>query len=499
MKGIQSVNESQSMDQWRRIYLMGIGGIAMGTLAGMLKDSGYDVLGSDLQVYPPMSHFLEQKHIPVYSGYRASNIREARPDAVVIGNVIRKDNPEALEALHSGKPVLSMPQALDRLVLHRHKSLVVSGTHGKSTTSGLLGYLLETAGMDPSVFVGGFINNWKRSYRVGRGPFMVLEGDEYDTAFFDKNPKFLHYRPWIAVITSIEFDHGDIYENVEQIKEAFRKLCRLIPPDGILIINGDDPFCREVAGNCRGKVVTYGRAADNDWRLVEAVPEKETMRVLFRDPTGNEHGFRSRLPGRHNALNALSLAPLWEALGLDFAAFGRGLQEFRGIKRRQEVLFSENGVIVIDDFAHHPTAVKETVKAIREFYPGKRLLALFEPRTNTSRRKHFQESYASVFTGADWVGIKEPSGFHAIPENERLDTASLVTAIKGNGTSAELFREGEPVVPALMDRIGSNDVVLTMSNGDMDGVPRQIVEACRKLFGRPDGNDQSKTNHNQIK
>ncbi len=254
-----------------RLYFMGVSGIAMGTLACMLKDEGYDVVGSDTNVYPPMSTFLEQKGIPVLVGWNPRNLEDTRPDAVIVGNVIRKDNPEVIQTQALGVPLLSMPQALDRFFLHSRKSVVVCGTHGKTTTTGLLGWLLESADLDPTVFVGGFVKGWGRSYRLGRGPYMVLEGDEYDTAFFDKQPKFLRYKPWVAVVTSIEFDHADIYRDVEHVTEAFRALSRIIPEDGVLIVNGDDPRCVEVARLCRGRVVTYGTSDRCLWRMEDFV------------------------------------------------------------------------------------------------------------------------------------------------------------------------------------------------------------------------------------
>lgn len=465
-----------------RLYFLGVSGIAMGTLACMLEDDGYDVVGSDTNMYPPMSTFLEEKGIPVLAGWSPRNLESTRPDAVIVGNVIRQDNPEVSQARALGVPLLSMPQALDRFFLHSRKSLVVCGTHGKTTTTGLLGWLLESADLDPTVFVGGFVKGWGRSYRLGHGPYMVLEGDEYDTAFFDKQPKFLRYKPWIAVVTSIEFDHGDIYRDLEHVTEAFRALSRMIPEDGVLVVNGDDPRCLEIARLCPGRVVTYGTSDRCLWRLEDSTAAGGMTRVRVVSPDGESHRLSSPLPGRHNALNAVAALAVCRLLKVPMEPLRSAMAGFRGIKRRQEVIHQEDGLLVLDDFAHHPTAVRETIEAIRAFHPGRRLMAVFEPRTNSSRRRFFQKEYAEVFREADWVGIKEPTGFHTIPLEERLDTAQLVQEIRNKGIAARLFQEGEPVVPTLLNEVRHGDVIVLMSNGSMDGVPARLCEA---LQGRP--------------
>ncbi|WP_448383955.1 UDP-N-acetylmuramate--L-alanine ligase [Desulfosoma sp.] len=470
-----------------RIYFMGVSGIAMGTLACMLKDDGYDVVGSDTNVYPPMSTFLEEKSIPVLPGWNPENLLKTRPDAVVVGNVIRKDNPEVSQARALGVPVLSMPQALDRFFLHSRKSLVVCGTHGKTTTTGLLGWLLESAGLDPTVFVGGFVKGWGRSYRIGRGPFMVVEGDEYDTVFFDKQPKFLHYKPWVAVVTSIEFDHADIYRDVDHVTEAFRALSRIVPNDGFLVVNGDDPRCLDIARSCPGTVITYGTSPRCLWRLEETGVADGMTRFRVVSPDGEAHLLSFPLPGRHNALNAVAATAVCRLVGLSMEPLQSAVAGFSGMKRRQEVIYDEDGVLVLDDFAHHPTAVRETLKAIRTFHSERRLLAVFEPRTNSSRRRFFQKDYADVFRDAHWVGIKEPAGFHTIPLEERLDTVQLVQDIRKEGIPARLFQEGEAVVPSLLNEVRHGDVVVLMSNGSMDGLPAQFCEALRERCRRRHG------------
>ncbi len=466
--------------RFMRLYFMGISGIAMGTLAGMLKDEGYEVLGSDTHVYPPMSTFLAEKSIPILPGWNPRNLEEVKPHAVIVGNVIRKDNPEVQQAAQMGLPLLSMPQALDHFFFPGRKNLVVCGTHGKTTTTGLLGWILEQVGLDPTVFVGGFVRAWRRSYRTGQGPFMVLEGDEYDTAFFDKHAKFLRYKPWVAVVTSIEFDHADIYRDVEHVMEAFRALGRLIPPDGFLVIHADDPRCAELATICPGTVITYGTSRHCHWRLEEISSRNGAVTFTVTSPDGRQHHLHSSLPGRHNALNTLAAMAVCRLLNIPMERVQEAIKGFDGMKRRQEVIYQANGVVVLDDFAHHPTAVRETIQAVRAFYSPQRLIAVYEPRTNSSRRRFFQHEYAEAFDGASWVGIKEPAGFHTIAVEERLDTELLIKEIQERSIPAHLYCEGEPVVPGLLQHIRPGDVVLLMSNGSMDGVPAKLCQALQE-------------------
>ncbi len=470
---------TEQPDTQKRVYLMGIGGIAMGTLAAMLAAQGFEVSGSDAGLYPPMSTFLERLPVRLFIGYDPANLEAATPDTVVIGNVIRRDNPEAQWVLTKGLPRLSMPQALQRYFIAGHRSMVVAGTHGKSTTSGLLGWILEQAGLDPGVFVGGFINNWGRGYRIGSGPYVVLEGDEYDTAFFDKGPKFLHYLPHIGILTSVEFDHADIFADLDAVRDVFRRFVGILAPDGALIVNADDPECMALAADAPCRVMTYGIGADADYRIqnVDYRPGEVRFEVAERDHAPLP--FCSRLPGEHNVRNVTAA---W--LGASLAGVGRqrfqnALLDFSGIRRRQEILFDRDGIIVVDDFAHHPTAVAETIRAMRSFYPRRRLLAVFEPRTNSSRRNLFQDRYARAFDAADWVGVKPPRDLDKVPADQRLDTARLIRDISINGRlEAHLFHNRDQLVEALLRELQPGDLVLFMSNGDFDDVPRTL---CRKL------------------
>jgi UDP-N-acetylmuramate: L-alanyl-gamma-D-glutamyl-meso-diaminopimelate ligase len=473
-------------DRVQKVYLMGIGGIAMGTLAAMLIEKGFRVTGSDQNLYPPMSHHLERLKIPVYLGYDAQNLRRANPDMVVIGNVIRRDNPEALHALETGLPFLSMPEAISRFFLCDHRSVVVAGTHGKSTTSALLAWQLLQGGLDPSAFIGAFLKDWNASHRLGSGPYMVLEGDEYDTAFFDKGSKFLHYQPHIGLLTSIEYDHADIFKDLDAIRTAFTRFVELIPEDGALILNMDDPECRRLKDLCKGTVMGYGTSPEAQWRMLDL--EYSEGRVLMRlldGLSGAEWELKSPLPGRHNASNTLAVIAACRLAGMGMDSLATGLECFRGVKRRQDHIGEVNGILVIDDFAHHPTAVQETILALKRFYPSRRLIAAFEPRTNSSRRNVFQEAYARAFDSADLVCIKSPSGLETIPDSERLDSVRLVRDIGCRHKEACLFAGTEELIRYLLSEGKNGDVILCMSNGSFDGLPARLVQALESLVARP--------------
>lgn len=467
--------------------MMGIGGIAMGTLATMLKERGYEVVGSDQNLYPPMSTHLESIKIPLLQGYSAQNPAGVSPDMVVIGNVIRRENPEARFVLEHGLPYISMPEAISRFFLCDHKSMVAAGTHGKSTTSSLLAWVLAHAGLDPSAFIGAFVKNWQQSFRLGKGPYMVLEGDEYDTAFFDKGPKFLHYQPYIGIISSIEFDHADIFSDFKAILEAFRRFVHLIPEEGYLIVNADDPNCVALSRECKGKVLTYGWSNGADWQILDIEYLQGRVRFSYLSPEpGN--GARpqpekkvmvSGLAGKHNVSNALSVMAAASIAGLSMEQVQAALLAFQGVKRRQDILGEQNGIIVMDDFAHHPTAVRETLHALRRFYPERRIVAAFEPRTNSSRRKVFQEAYAASFDEADCVCIKEPPGLDSIPESERMDGKRLVEDIRGRNKDAYFFGEAQALLDFLFDRTLPGDLVVCMSNGSFDAVPSKLLERIK--------------------
>lgn len=460
------------------IYLLGIGGIAMGTLATMLKERGFNVTGSDTNLYPPMSTHLEAFGIPVCQGYSADNPQKCAPDLVIIGNAIRKTNPEAEFVLSHNLPYLSMPQAIAKYFLPAHESMVVAGTHGKSTTSSLLSWILAKAGLDPSAFVGAFMKNWNRSYRIGNGPYMVIEGDEYDTAFFDKGPKFLHYSPRIGIVTSVEFDHADIFADFEAVRDAFRSFARIIRPDGCLVLNADDPNCMSLAKESGGRVLTYGWSMQADWRIMDMAHSDGHIRFTYENPLSKSlETMLTRMPGGHNVSNSMAVLAASSLAGLGREEIQEGLLTFEGVTRRQDIVGEIGGVLVMDDFAHHPTAVRETILALKQFYPRRRIICAFEPRTNSSRRKVFQQMYAAAFDEAACVCIKHPPGMDAIPREEQLDVARLIEDIARRGKESHGFATVEVLIEFLVDRCAPGDLVVCMSNGSFDGLPQKLCQA----------------------
>jgi len=464
------------------IHLMGICGTGMGTLAAMLQDAGYRVRGSDQNVYPPMSTFLASKGIQLLQGYRPANL-EPPPDLVVVGNVIRRDNPEAQALLQRGFSYCSMPQALGRFFLNSAQSLVVAGTHGKTTTSALLAWILTVAGLDPGCLVGGIMVNFDQSHRLGRGPYFVVEGDEYDTAFFDKGPKFLHYQPWVVVLTSVEFDHADIFANLEAVEDAFRRLLAIIPKDGLLVVNADDPGASRLSREAPCRVITYGLRKPAQFQAVDADYGVGMTRFGVRGPDGFRAEFASPLAGAHNLSNTLALIALSRVLGVGADAIQQALATFKSVRRRQEVRGEPAGITVIDDFAHHPTAVQATIEALRPFYAGRRLWAVFEPRTNSSRRKVFQEQYAKAFDGADLVLVKEPPDLERIPAEDRFSAGKLVDDIAARGKEAHYFPDVNAMLAFILPRVRPRDVLLIMSNGSFDNLHEKLLERLRETYG----------------
>ncbi|MCB2182944.1 MAG: UDP-N-acetylmuramate:L-alanyl-gamma-D-glutamyl-meso-diaminopimelate ligase [Desulfobulbaceae bacterium] len=462
-------------DGVRRIHLMGICGTGMAAMAGMLKSQGYDVSGSDSNVYPPMSDFLADNGIPVLQGYDAENL-ETRPDLVIVGNVITRKNPEAVALAEAAVPYLSFPQLLSHMFLSSRRSLVVAGTHGKTTTSSLLATMLHGAGYDPGFMIGGIVQAFGRNFRVGQGDFFVVEGDEYDTAFFDKGPKFLHYQPHIAIITSIEFDHADIYADLEAVKHSFRKLVSIMPKDGCLVAHLDDPVVRDIVSQAPCDVVGYGEGNDNDWVLSGLKCDRNGSSFTALHGGTDYGSFSSVMPGRHNCLNSLAVIAVLERLGLDVATIQRELARFKGVKRRQEVRGVVGGVTVIDDFAHHPTSVRETLGALRSAYEGQRLLAVFEPRTNSSRRRVFQDDYALVFDAADMVIVKEPDALVALPEDERFSSRKLVDDLSERGVNARYFPMTDDILNYLGMILEAGDVVAILSNGGFDNIHDRLLQ-----------------------
>ena len=457
------------------IHLMGICGAGMASLAGILKQEGYRVIGSDQNIYPPMSDFLEGLSIPVLEGYVPKNLNPI-PDLVIVGNVITKDNPEAIELARLSIPYLSLPQALRRFAMEDKRSILVCGTHGKTTTSALAAWILEKADMDPSFMVGGIANNFPGNFKLGNGQFFVIEGDEYDTAFFDKGPKFLHYDPWITILTSIEFDHADIYRDLNHVIESFRRLIRLIPADGLLIANGDDPIINAESKEAKCPVITYGFTEDVQWKSVDLFLQEDQTRLTILKHGKEYMAMSTPLYGRHNISNLLATVALSDFLNIAYPILSEAVKGFKGIRRRQEVKGEKRGILVLDDFAHHPTAVRETIQAVKEKYKGRRLMAVFEPRSNSSRRNIFQEQYALSFDLADLILIPEPPFMEKIPPAERFSSAQLVEDLKKRGLKAIYCPDTNHLLNEIMRQTWKGDVILIMSNGPFDNLPQGVID-----------------------
>jgi UDP-N-acetylmuramate: L-alanyl-gamma-D-glutamyl-meso-diaminopimelate ligase len=460
-----------------RIHLIGVCGTAMATLAALLKHRGHDVSGSDEHVYPPMSDFLSAERINVLEGYRAEHVA-AVPDLVVVGNAISRGNAELEAVLDQGIRYASLPETIRDQWLWDADSIVIAGTHGKTTTTALTGWLLTAAGADPTVLIGGIARNFGNdgaSYRIGKGKAFVIEGDEYDSAYFDKTAKFLKYLPDIAVVNNIEFDHADIYRDIDEVRLAFRRLVNLVPRSGLTLLGIDSPDAAALAANARSRVQTFGLSADAEWRAIDIRPAGGTTFRLQRK-TEDLGEFTMPLLGEHNVRNALVAIAVGVDQGLDLEKVRAGLAAFKGVKRRLEVVGEARGVTVYDDFAHHPTAVDETLKAVRRSSPGKRIWAIFEPRSASSCRRIFQDDFARAFAGADEVVIA--SVFRSsLPPEERLSESQLVADLTGRNVAARHLPDVDAIVKEVSRDAREGDLVVVMSNGGFGGIHRKLLAA----------------------
>ncbi|MGA7143263.1 MAG: UDP-N-acetylmuramate:L-alanyl-gamma-D-glutamyl-meso-diaminopimelate ligase [Desulfobacterales bacterium] len=468
------LSKNQIPEHVKSIHLIAICGTGMGALAGMLKDEGYLVTGSDQKVYPPMSEFLSGKGIDINEGFHEKNVAYG-PDLVVVGNAVSKDNPDVTGMRQKGLYFCSMPQAVNRLIMQGKNSLVVAGTHGKTTTASILAWILYTAGLDPTFMIGGILNNFKSNYRLGNGEHMVIEGDEYDTAFFDKGPKFLHYDPAIAILTSVEFDHADIFKDLVQVKQAFDAFISGISDQHTLIAFDQDKHIAELVRGKRCRTVSYGRNANAIWQLGSVTISRPWtfFDVLKHDTLFGT--FKTRLMGEHNLLNALSCVAAADRLAIPAEAVAAAFETFEGVKRRQEVRGEKSGITVMDDFAHHPTAVRETIRAVKPFCPGGRLIAVFEPRTNSSMRNVFQNIYPLSFDGADLICIRQPSLLEKIPPQERFSSQQLVADLKDRDKDAHYFTDTDAIIDFLVTEAKSGDLILVMSNGGFDNIHERLL------------------------
>ena len=463
------------------VHLMGIGGTGMTSLAGMFVERGWKVRGSDQKVYPPASDVLGDLGVRILEGYAAKNL-EPRPDLVVVGNVISRNNPEAQALLGSDIPYQSMPEALRELFAKEKRRIAVTGTHGKSTTTSLLSWILYESKKSPSFFVGGIPANFGRGYHLDSGDPFVIEGDEYDTAFYEKTPKFLHYEPRDIIVTSIEFDHADIYRDLDHVVEQFRLLMEIVPKNGWIVSCGDSNIVQEVCSKRSSKYsITYGMSSGNDYHAKKPTYRSDGTSFVVRKEGHDLGEINSPLIGEHNVLNTLASVAMGEALGLSFDDISRAIPLFKGFRRRQEFLGEYGGIRLYDDFAHHPTAIEKTLCAFRPIVKeaGGRLWAVLEPRSNTLRRKIFQSVLPKALSPANEVLLAPVfQKSDSLPEHERLNPFEVAQSISEQGGRARIGESYDELVSILKDELQSGDVVVFMSNGNFGGVPKKLI----KLF-----------------
>ena len=472
--------ELPPIEEIRHVHMIAVAGTAMGSLACMLADRGFRVTGSDLDTYPPMSEQLAAAGIEVWKGYLPDHVRSEPPDLVVIGNAVRSDNPEARAAIDSGLPYTSLPDAVHDFFIRGKHSVVISGTHGKTTCTGLVGWILVHSGRDPSVLVGGVAPDLGGSARLGEGDHFVIEGDEYDSAFFDKTPKLWHYRAQTLLLTSCEFDHADIYASIEPIEATFRRGIEAIPEDGRIVAATDSPRVRSLLEGARAPVEGYGFCEPALWRVSDvAFDEGGTEFTLWRQ---DERLTRVRMPlfGRHNVENALGAAAVCCGLGVDPDEIAAALAAYHGVRRRQELRGEEAGVAVVDDFAHHPTAVRETLAAMRARYPRRKLWAIFEPRTHTTRRRYFENELVEAFSEADAVLLAAVFRADQIPADERLRPEHMVDALRARDVDAHFLPEVDDIIEHLARHRSGRDVALIMSNGAFGGIWERLLARLRQ-------------------
>ena len=464
-------------------HLIGICGTAMAALAGMLQARGHRVTGSDENVYPPMSTMLASLGIAVNQGYQAEHLEPA-PDCVIVGNAIPRGNPEVETALDRKLLYRSQAEVVKEEFIRGRRSLVVAGTHGKTTTTSIAAWVLDQGGLDPTFLIGGVAQNFGVSFRVTESDYFIIEGDEYDTAYFDKGPKFMHYLPELAIVNNIEFDHADIYNDLAAVKLAFRRFMNLAPRNGKLIAGWDSPHVRDVVASMGQRLFTqletFGTSEDAKWRLSDVDFSGELSRFTVTR-AGQEWGkFETPLIGEFNLLNCLAVIIAADAWGIKRDAIAAALRSFKNVRRRAEVRGEERGVVVIDDFAHHPTAVRETLRGLRHRYGGRRLIAVFEPRSWSSRLAVFQDEYAGAFAPADYVVIASVFDSQKVSEKGRsLDTTHLIACIAEQRKPAFALPDADEIVAHLLPQLRAGDVVAIMSNGGFGGIHEKLLAALK--------------------
>lgn len=475
------------MNKPKHIHLIGICGTAMASLAGMLKERGFRVTGSDAAAYPPMSDFLRDLGIPVAQPFDVKNL-EPTPDLVVIGNAVSRGNVELEHVLDQRIDFCSLPQLLHDEFLRGKEVIVVAGTHGKTTTTSMLSWIFHSAGLDPSFLIGGIAENFGSSFHLGSGKHFILEGDEYDTAFFDKGPKFLHYFPDAVILTSVEFDHADIYKDLDAVETAFKRLVNLVPQRGrIIAFDGasgeatESPSLERSLAKAFCPVERYGIAPQANWQIGDLGFEPSRTSWTVRHDGRPWGQFDSALAGEYNVWNATAAAAMAFSCGISCEAIAAALHTFKSVKRRLEVKAQVNGITIIDDFAHHPTAIAGTLKALRGRYAGARLWAILEPRSNTLRRRILQNDLARSLALADEIVVAGVFRSEAVPENERLELPALAAEIERNGRRARLLPDADTIVKTVAAEMRSGDVVAILSNGGFGGIYEKLPARLREL------------------
>ena len=464
----------------KHIHLIGICGTAMASLAGMLAERGFHVTGSDAAAYPPMSDFLRSLGIPVAQPFAVENLSPV-PDLVVVGNAISRGNVELEHVLDRRIPFCSLPQLLHDEFLQGKEVLVVAGTHGKTTTTSMVAWIFEVAGLQPSFLVGGIAENFGRSFQLGNGKHFILEGDEYDTAFFDKGPKFLHYFPDAIILTSVEFDHADIYKDLDAVETSFKRLVNLVPRRGRIIAFDRGESVERCIARAFCPVERYGSSTGAAWRIehLSFAPERTSWSLLRESKSWAQLEFS--LAGEYNVWNASAAAALAAGCGISGAVISKALQSFKSVKRRLEVKAEVNGIMIIDDFAHHPTAIAVTLSALRARYAGRRLWAILEPRSNTLRRNVFQDELAKSLALADEVVIANVFKSESIPEAERLDVGAVAAHLGQTGHRARVLADVDSIVKICSPEMRSGDVIAILSNGGFGGIYQKLPERLKSL------------------
>jgi UDP-N-acetylmuramate: L-alanyl-gamma-D-glutamyl-meso-diaminopimelate ligase len=468
------------MTQKKHIHLIGICGTAMASLAGMLRQRGFKVTGSDAASYPPMSDFLASLEIPVYQPFSPMNL-QTRPDLVVVGNAISRGNVELEHVLDEHVPFCSLPQILHDEFLRGKEVIVVAGTHGKTTTTSMLSWIFHTSGQQPSFLIGGIAENFGSSFALGQGKHFILEGDEYDTAFFDKGPKFLHYFPDSVILTSVEFDHADIYKDLDAVETSFKRLVNLVPRRGRIIAHDTGASVERCINRAFCSVERYGVSSTATWRVanLRLEPNRTTWNVLRDGQPWAE--FQFQLGGEYNVWNATAAAAMAASYGISKEEISAALKTFKSVKRRLEVKAEVNGITIIDDFAHHPTAIAGTMAALRARYPGARLWAILEPRSNTLRRNVFQNELAKSLALADEVIIAAIFKSDAIPEAERLDLDAVAAQIHSYGRRAQVIADADSIVASAAPQMRAGDVVAILSNGGFGGIYEKLPQRLKLI------------------